>query len=103
MRRDLVSAGRYCVPLAACILVGACAGNGETPSLPQLIASAARSLAGLPPDHPDHYAEPVRVSDSHVFTAACVGPRAAAQVTGGDGRGETEPGGPDRRVIRPEA
>ncbi len=73
MRRDFVAIGPHCVLLAACMLVGACASNGETPSLPQLIAAAARSLAGLPPDHPDHYAEPVRVSDLHVFTAITAG------------------------------
>lgn len=58
--------------LASCVLLGACATGGE-PNLPQMLAHAARALAGLPPSHPDYYAKPVRVSETLTFTSITAG------------------------------
>jgi alpha-tubulin suppressor-like RCC1 family protein len=69
----MVTAGRYAALAASCLLLGACASRGETPSLPWLIAANIRSLAGIPPTPPSFCKEPIRVSETLKFTAITAG------------------------------
>lgn len=64
---------RFCL-IASVLMVGACAtGGSDTPGMPWLIWATARSLAGAPPQPPDFYPEPVRVSDTLRFTDITAG------------------------------
>jgi alpha-tubulin suppressor-like RCC1 family protein len=56
-----------------CVLLGACAGSEQRPSVPWLLGATILSAAGLPPARPDFYAAPVRVGDTLKFTAITAG------------------------------
>jgi alpha-tubulin suppressor-like RCC1 family protein len=68
------------------LLVGACANHERTPGAPWLLGATILSAAGMPPDRPDFYDAPVRVSESLKFTAITAG---ADHTCALDARGDT--------------
>jgi alpha-tubulin suppressor-like RCC1 family protein len=73
LKRAVGAVIRYGTLAIAFVLLGACASDRETPSVPWLLGATVRSLAGVPPVRPDFYATPVRVSETLKFTAITTG------------------------------
>lgn len=64
---------RSCAVALTLLFLGACANQDRTPGVPWLLGATIRSMAGIPPDRPDFYEQPVRVSESLKFTAIAAG------------------------------
>jgi hypothetical protein len=70
---------KYGVVAISFLVLGACAHGERTPGVPWLLGATMLSAAGMPPERPDFYDAPVRVSETLKFVAITAGADTRAQ------------------------